>query len=153
MAKKNTSIFNVSFILILFFCVPTMGAAPENIELKVRSQELLKDERGFNYWRTVEENKEIPASQVAIIICDVWCYVQNGNPQNPYCQGPAGSIGRRALRWAVRQNPLCQIQQRKSPTWTGAGPGCSLCSGDPRWPRCHRSRSRCIAGFRNRLRG
>lgn len=47
-------------------------ARSREIKLTMRSQILIQDEIGRNVWQMISYKKNIPASQIAIIICDVW---------------------------------------------------------------------------------
>lgn len=44
----------------------------ETLVLDCRRQELTQDVWGRNVWKVINERKEIPANEVAIIICDMW---------------------------------------------------------------------------------
>jgi len=40
--------------------------------LRLRSQELVTDERGYAEWQVIETEERAPAAKTAIIICDMW---------------------------------------------------------------------------------
>jgi len=42
------------------------------LKLRLRSRVLKQDAAGFAHWRTVTSTKSVPASETAIIICDMW---------------------------------------------------------------------------------
>ena len=47
-------------------------AEPNALEMKLRSQRLIRDERERNCWEVVETLRTLPAAETAIILCDVW---------------------------------------------------------------------------------
>jgi len=51
----------------------------ELLPLRLRSQKLIQDDRGYNTWQTTFEEKEVPASATALLLCDVW--------DNHHCRG------------------------------------------------------------------
>lgn len=44
----------------------------QELHLSLRRQTLLQDAGGHNYWKPSVEVRALPASQVAIIVCDMW---------------------------------------------------------------------------------
>ena len=44
----------------------------KELHLNLRSQVLKQDSNGHNYWEVVTEKKTLPATETAILLCDVW---------------------------------------------------------------------------------
>jgi nicotinamidase-related amidase len=44
----------------------------EKLSLTLQSQELRQDKRGWNYWHTLEKPVKVKASELLILICDMW---------------------------------------------------------------------------------
>ena len=65
-------------------------AGERRLRLKLRGQVLARDERGRNRWQVVVTPKEIPAEQVAVLICDVW--------DDHWSRGAAERCGELAVR-------------------------------------------------------
>jgi nicotinamidase-related amidase len=40
--------------------------------LRLRTQELVQDERGRNCWQVLTEERAVPCGRLAIVLCDVW---------------------------------------------------------------------------------
>ncbi len=43
-----------------------------SLRLRLRRQELTRDDRGYTFWNTVTDIRSVPAARAAIIICDMW---------------------------------------------------------------------------------
>ncbi len=48
-----------------------MGGS-EMLQLKLRSQRLVVDERGYTKWQVVTAERAVPARRTAVIVCDMW---------------------------------------------------------------------------------
>jgi nicotinamidase-related amidase len=44
----------------------------KDFSLRLRSQELIQDERGRNCWQVMVEDRRVPPERLAILLCDVW---------------------------------------------------------------------------------
>ena len=42
------------------------------LQINLKSQELVQDENGYNTWRSMNEQKSLPAPETALLLCDVW---------------------------------------------------------------------------------
>ncbi len=73
----------------------TDGLAQEKqtLPLRVRTQELRRNDWGGNYWHTVESSQEWQASETALIICDVW--------DKHWSQGATRRVGEMAERMNI----------------------------------------------------
>lgn len=49
-----------------------MAATKAMLSLKLRTQHIDKDVHGYNCWKEQISNREIPARETAIVICDMW---------------------------------------------------------------------------------
>ncbi|MFO0947186.1 MAG: isochorismatase family protein [Planctomycetota bacterium] len=59
-------------VLALFYVAKIHGNPTGKLTLRPRSQVLAKDEGGHNYWKVETSTVQLPASETAIIICDMW---------------------------------------------------------------------------------
>ncbi len=62
----------------------------EVLQLHFRRQALQQDSGGHNYWQVIETEKNIPAAEIAIVICDMW--------DNHWCRGAAERVNAMAPR-------------------------------------------------------
>ena len=76
----------------------------ETLVLNCRRQEITQDVRGRNVWKVINERKEIPANEVAIIICDMW--------HTHYCRGAA----ERVAEMAPRMNKVISAARKRGVT-------------------------------------
>lgn len=51
---------------------PPKIARSQLLKLHLRFQRLVRDRRGRNTWKTITETRYVPATQTAIIVCDMW---------------------------------------------------------------------------------
>src|SRR5437764_906072 len=73
---------------LLFLCVAVLGARGADLSLDLRTRvELFK---GSGDWQEVQSRQTIPASQTAILICDMW--------DDHWCKGASRRVGELADR-------------------------------------------------------
>lgn len=44
----------------------------KTLHLTLRRQRLIRDDHGHNVWETVLEERDVPATQTALLLCDIW---------------------------------------------------------------------------------
>jgi len=79
---------------------PAGGKADRTLTLTLRRRRLVTDERGYRVWRVETARRTVPASAVALVLCDVW--------DRHWCRG----ANERLARMLPRMNALVRALRK-----------------------------------------